>query len=202
MKALALKEDWSPEAYIADDKDYLFLTLGMMFPHHLLDSITSSLLDISDVDALKPIADTTVRIYWESYGNMLAEKVTKFHEQFLQEIDQKHEEEKQLSPLRHKEKVLEPKIQQARERGRTAATSGKRKVREKIGQHPKPISVRKLRIKISSARNADTRQTIDNVASQGPTDAAMPDSPKRVKQKDTVRQKRGNCLVPREEANT
>jgi hypothetical protein len=112
MRTLALKEleEWSSATYFADDEDQLFLTEDMLFPPTLLDSIVSSLLDVTDTGALKLIADNNRWLYWGVHGRAPAEKVVDLRQRFLHEVVEKHEEAKMMRTLRHKEKTLEAKI--------------------------------------------------------------------------------------------
>jgi len=194
MKALALKEleAWSAEAYFADDKNSLFLTEDMMLPRNLLDAVVSSLLAMTDAEALKRITDVAGWSYWVSYGEMLAKRVVELRERFLREIDQKHEEEKQLRALRYKEKILEAKLQQAQEQAKTAKMRGRQDAGHKTSQNKNRTSAEKLRIKISLGRNAETPQA---TTSRELADVAIPGPPKPAKRKDTARQKRGTIVL-------
>ena len=157
MRTTALKEleEWSSATYFADDEDQLFLTEDMLFPPTLLDSIVSSLLDVTDTDALKLIADNNRWLYWGVYGHALTEKVADLRQRFLREVVEKHEEVKMMRTLRRKEKTLEAKIRQAREQA--ALKVNKRNTGKQKPWQPRSNSAQKPRIKISGRRDSSTR---------------------------------------------
>lgn len=71
----------------------MFLTEDMIliFPPTLLNTIVSSLLDITDADALKLLADKGQWLYWDEHGIALAEKVADLRQRFRQMVVQTHE---------------------------------------------------------------------------------------------------------------